>query len=635
MTPSPSRNLRGRRRLVLVWMALAACLGAAFVVPQAAGWWARREAVRELSVGAIGPAEQRLQVADRFDANDHRNDLLRAACFRHLGQQSAWEKAIESAERSGARGEELRRELRLGNLQFGTAQRISQTELDALLQSGIDRRDAATAVLFGLLAKREWQHARELLDTKPAVASEAHLAYLRGSYERARGRPDAARAEFAMAVDQQPQHEPARAALGGLVEAADELTEAHRHYSAIVAAAPHRASARVDLARVLRKHSRLEDARSALGEFASPDEVSASVAIEMGEIEYDSGDYEAARGWFVRADLDQAHCAETLRVAASSFALAGDVVNADALFARIDSTQSRSRQSEELQRRLAADPADRIALEDLRDLRKHQSAQVPEATVPPLYAQHCAACHGVDGDGRGRAARHLFPRPRSFRTEPLRLVNTTSRIASLEDLERVIRSGVPGTAMPSFPDLAADERRTLAEQVQRFQREGVRERLTAELQRQEVEINEDDLRQSVADLRAPGDLLPVPAIGPATLKSIARGRELYADAGCAQCHGEDGSGSADALLLDSAGRRSVPRNLVRDPMKGGSDAQSLYRRIRLGMPGTPHPAIVSLSEDDLIALVHFCRSLSKEPKQDLTNHERAARAATPIKTLPR
>jgi hypothetical protein len=80
-------------------------------------------------------------------------------------------------------------------------------------------------------------------------------------------------------------------------------------------------------------------------------------------------------------------------------------------------------------------------------------------------------------------------------------------------------------------------------------------------------------------------------------------------------------------MFDDEGRPTAPRDLVHEHMKGGPGGESLYRRIRLGMPGTPHPASPSLEEADLIALVHFCQSLSKEPKQQLTNYERGLRAA--------
>jgi mono/diheme cytochrome c family protein len=31
-----------------------------------------------------------------------------------------------------------------------------------------------------------------------------------------------------------------------------------------------------------------------------------------------------------------------------------------------------------------------------------------------VYDQHCAACHGINGDGKGPASVWLFPRPRNF-----------------------------------------------------------------------------------------------------------------------------------------------------------------------------------------------------------------------------
>ncbi len=40
-----------------------------------------------------------------------------------------------------------------------------------------------------------------------------------------------------------------------------------------------------------------------------------------------------------------------------------------------------------------------------------------------LYLEHCSQCHGVAGDGLGRAAIQLTPAPRSFTGEPMRYVS--------------------------------------------------------------------------------------------------------------------------------------------------------------------------------------------------------------------
>ena len=75
------------------------------------------------------------------------------------------------------------------------------------------------------------------------------------------------------------------------------------------------------------------------------------------------------------------------------------------------------------------------------------------------------------------------------------------------------------------------------------------------------------------------------------------------------------------------GQPCATRDLALDPFKGGNTAQAVYLRILLGMPGSPHPATVNLAPDAMSDLVHFCQSLGKEPKQQLTNHARALRAA--------
>jgi hypothetical protein len=46
------------------------------------------------------------------------------------------------------------------------------------------------------------------------------------------------------------------------------------------------------------------------------------------------------------------------------------------------------------------------------------------------------------------------------------------------------------------------------------------------------------------------------------------------------------------------------------------------------MPGSPHPANVGLSDEELISLVHYTISLGEVPKKDLTNHQRAIRATS-------
>jgi len=73
-----------------------------------------------------------------------------------------------------------------------------------------------------------------------------------------------------------------------------------------------------------------------------------------------------------------------------------------------------------------------------------------------LYAENCASCHGVNGDGRGRDAAKLDPPPIAF-TDKERADQR-----SLFGLYQVISQGLDGTAMQSFEALPEADRWALA-----------------------------------------------------------------------------------------------------------------------------------------------------------------------------
>lgn len=185
---------------------------------------------------------------------------------------------------------------------------------------------------------------------------------------------------------------------------------------------------------------------------------------------------------------------------------------------------------------------------------------------------------------------------------------------------------MPGTSMQSFENLSLDERKLLAQEVLRLNRDGLREQFIDALTNEGEEIDADEVREIVDFCTTPGEVARVPRIGPADSQAILRGKDTYFKLGCDNCHGEHGSGAWDTLLFDEKGRPSPPRDLAYEPFKGGHEPESLYQRIFLGMPGTPHPACWNVAEEQLVDLVHYCRSLSQEPKRMLTNHQRTIQA---------
>jgi cytochrome c oxidase cbb3-type subunit 2 len=206
-----------------------------------------------------------------------------------------------------------------------------------------------------------------------------------------------------------------------------------------------------------------------------------------------------------------------------------------------------------------------------------------------LYVQECSACHGERGDGAGPAAGFLDPRPRDFTKRVFKLRTTASgQPPTTADILRTIERGIPGTAMPSFGFLSADERRKIAAYV---------------LAR--ADFLEEPEPSAIAD---PG---PPPAT---TSETIATGKQLYVDAGCAGCHGPGGKGDGTQEMKDSDGRPIKARDFTTGIFRGGGERVDLYYRFTTGMDGSPMPGYGdSLDGPQRWALVDYVMSLRTPP----------------------
>lgn len=86
-----------------------------------------------------------------------------------------------------------------------------------------------------------------------------------------------------------------------------------------------------------------------------------------------------------------------------------------------------------------------------------------------VYANYCAGCHGEAGDGNGQAARFLAPKPRNFSVGRLKFAAVEAGQSPRdEDYLRIIENGLSGTAMPAFPFLSNDEKRSLVAYIKTF-----------------------------------------------------------------------------------------------------------------------------------------------------------------------
>jgi cbb3-type cytochrome oxidase cytochrome c subunit/cytochrome c553 len=168
-----------------------------------------------------------------------------------------------------------------------------------------------------------------------------------------------------------------------------------------------------------------------------------------------------------------------------------------------------------------------------------------------LYRHDCASCHGARGDGEGRGAASLHPRP----------TNLAGHQYTMARLSKVMWNGIAGTSMQAWRDLSAADRAALAAAVREFYKPQTEPAL-------------------------PADILEL-------------GAKVYS-ANCAQCHGEKGDGDGSA-----AGELSVPPSDFRGARP--TVAESL-RALRNGVEGTRMaPWTQRLTEAELSAVAYYVR----------------------------
>ncbi len=237
-------------------------------------------------------------------------------------------------------------------------------------------------------------------------------------------------------------------------------------------------------------------------------------------------------------------------------------------------------------------------------------ADLPEAEAmrrgQQVYLAQCAMCHGVRGDGDGFLASGLDVKPRDFRLATYKLRSTESgELPTMEDLERTVRVGVPGTSMPAWGQLlTADQLHDVSRYLVVFS------------------------PTFIAAWRAHATPKPLGvSVVPANLPALAlRGAELAKQLRCAQCHGEHarGDGPAAPTLHDDGSNLTKPTDLTYGwSFKNGHRPEDVYRTIVGGLNGTPMPSYAGAitRPEDRWAMVSWILSLSPKdrPRIDLAN----------------
>ncbi|MFQ5549154.1 MAG: ethylbenzene dehydrogenase-related protein [Woeseia sp.] len=216
-----------------------------------------------------------------------------------------------------------------------------------------------------------------------------------------------------------------------------------------------------------------------------------------------------------------------------------------------------------------------------------------------IYAHRCQGCHGADGDGLGPAAERLNPPPRDFTLGMYKFKSSGFEefLPNDDDLLRMIRDGMPGTAMPGWGDVLSDQ--DMADLVLHIK-----------------------TLAGYAEDEQPGQQIDYGTTIESNAESAQSGRELFLDRDrCSECHGQEGKGDAVKSLKDDNGERTWPRNLTKPwTFRASNDPRDIYSRISTGIPGTQMPSFADPVSDKVLSVeerwhvANYVSSLAKTDK---------------------
>lgn len=283
-----------------------------------------------------------------------------------------------------------------------------------------------------------------------------------------------------------------------------------------------------------------------------------------------------------------------------------------------------------------------------------------------VFRKHCVTCHGLSGDGLGPVSMLLEPYPRDFRRGTFKFKSSpVGKKPSREDLYRTLDEGIPGTAMPSFRALEESEEfaqdiEDLVEYVQFLAMRGEVERRAIRLNQQEgiaLDPSEPRMQEILSVVvgkwdTAPSDALAEPeppawfSTAPSDeerhLELVQKGKSHFESelTACVKCHGKTGVGDGASQDYDEwtkdwtilagidpkhpkewkemkpyGALRPVlakPRNFQWGAFHGGKSPKEIFKRIVLGIEGTPMPPVAraensnpGLTDQELWELVYY------------------------------
>ncbi len=219
-----------------------------------------------------------------------------------------------------------------------------------------------------------------------------------------------------------------------------------------------------------------------------------------------------------------------------------------------------------------------------------------------VYEERCLICHGDKGDGKGlvgalnraeRGGRVLNIQPRDFTVGVFKFRTTpTGCLPTDEDLLNIIENGISKSSMPSFKDMSKEEKNAVKDYIKTF-----------------------SARWEEEEPCKPIGLKKPKWVGKED--AIEKGKRVFKDMKCWECHGEDGKGKGPKAdkLKDDWGKPIFPFNFTSGTLKRGTDPEDVYITFTTGIDGTGMPSYEdSLKEEERWQLVSYTLKLMRRIK---------------------
>ncbi len=223
------------------------------------------------------------------------------------------------------------------------------------------------------------------------------------------------------------------------------------------------------------------------------------------------------------------------------------------------------------------------------------------------YNVNCRLCHGSNGNGKGfvssiryaeKNGRVLITYPRDFTVGVYRFRTTsTGCLPDIEDLKLTIKGGVTRSFMPPQDGISEEDLTAVTEYIMTFSDRFVEEDFC-----------------DVIEAKKPDTV--------ATAHSIDKGKVVYNDMKCWECHGYEGLGDGPKSLdiVDDWGQKLLPFNFITGSLKRGSSAENIYMTFTAGLDGTGMPSYEdSLNEEarwDLVSYTLKLMGLTDQKEKD-------------------